>query len=185
MKNYTYKQLKELLESGELAEFYDEDDYEKCNVGRVINFDERYVLLQSFTRLGENDGLVLLEIESLVKIVSGGKYLYKIQTLNQLRKGTAFPTMEKRSNLITSVLETSRINKEIVSIIMTDADQFITTGYVTDIDEENESVKIHGLDQYGRYAGEDVLDITEISVIVYNDIENQCIRYLHDLKSEK
>lgn len=181
MKNSINRQLRELLASGRLAEIYDNGNTDSFTVGRVIDFDEEYFLIQSFQKTGENDGLTLIEIDNLDMIVAGGCYTEKIKSLNEWRGGEEFPVIKNTGNLLFSVLEASLVNKEVIAAWVNGMKDFDLTGTVADIDKEQGIVTLLSLNKYGEYDGTYTFDTDDIYALDYADIECQSRKYLRSL----
>lgn len=163
------KQLEECLINKEWVCIYEGTDHESFIFGMVLSIDDRYCVIHRFDPSGSDDGVLLIEVDSIFRIEVKNKYTGKMQRLissknnvNQFTKDNVY-SGEDYSCLAT-LLNMAKTNERIVSI------ELLASG-ITDIVGQVQSIFegkiiIRQIDEYGEVDGMTICmldDITQLS----------------------
>lgn len=164
------KQLEECLASKEWVCVYEGTDHESFIFGTILSIDDRYCVIHRFDPSGDDDGVLLIEINSIFRTDVKNKYTQKMQRLISSKKNEEQLDIEnvglgENYSCLAMLLNMAKRNERIVSI------ELLASG-ITDIVGQVQSVledKIHirQIDEYGEVDGMAICmldDITQLSV---------------------
>ncbi len=100
-------------------EVYSDEDTSKFDVGRVLEFDEAWLFLQTVDRFGKFDGYALLNRESIYKLNYDTEYLRALRLSNTVDESKR-PL--ERNNLLEYVLIKNIKEKNVVSVTLVNGD---------------------------------------------------------------
>ncbi len=156
--------LRQCQEGKKLIGIYtNRQDLSKFDVGVVLAVDDDFLILSSVSKYGKRNGLLLLEIDSVVRIDEDSVYLRKIGALMRYynEKQDDFNADEY---LIYSLLEYCHANNRIAAIDLLDSGTYDAVGFVDDLDTERCVIK--QISEFGKNDGTSnilLADITSIS----------------------
>ncbi len=104
------------------VEVYSDEDTSKFDVGRVLEFDENWLLLQTIDRFGKFDGYMLLKRESIYKLSYNTNYIRALRLSNAADESS--PPLE-RNNLFEHVLAKNIKKKNVVSATLVNGDTLL------------------------------------------------------------
>lgn len=150
-------------ESRKLVGVYsDRRDPTKFDVGIVIALDDNHFILSSVSTYGKLNGLLLYEVESVLRVDEDSIYLKKIAALMRYNneKQEAF-TADRY--LPYSLLEHCRANSRIVSVDLLEGTTPFITGYVDELDVE--SCSIRQISEFGKPDGTASILLADVTCI--------------------
>ena len=175
--------LRELMESKNYVSIYrNRDKLTAFEFGLVVGCNDDSLILASFSPNGENDGLLLIEMDSICKLESDNLYTQKMRKLIQYHQ-TKHEEYSFRDNFIVEMLEYSRQKAFIVSVEICNSGYLDATGLFELLSEDGCRILI--IDEYGNengYADIEYLDITEIKI---NDCEERYRGILYQMQKQK
>lgn len=178
------KYLLDRFKSTDLLEIYTyEGDVNKCLVAYILQTNEEYTLLATVGTSGLYDGHYVISTESVVSVATETEYLKKIQNLYNLKKQVHPIYTGNNEDLIIGGLEFAKAQNYIVSLMLLDSEEYSTTGFVTEI-IENETVVISEVDSFGFIDGKRFIDIEAIEHLTINGKEEQDIKLLFSNKNK-
>lgn len=160
------------IKIGQIIEVYTNLDDDEFGLGKVLNYDEEYLLIQELSVFGEHDGVVLYKMDSIFKIAYDTIYSRKILKLVKLLKEKGEKYKFAR-DFPTSILEASRRKKKVIDIQLCDSGRCDVSGIVDSIKDG-----ICVIRQITSDAEEDgfcCLKVDEITSIRYDSLDNRKI----------
>ena len=129
---------------GKILEVYDDTDLTKFDVGKLISYNESWILLEGYNKEGVFDGYILQKIENIFKISYNTQYILTLN-LSLQDKTTEIRIETFMENIIKS--------KHRVSIITVNGDVL----YGTIINKTDDCIFIENIDPTGISDGETIL----------------------------
>jgi len=140
-----------------LIEVYTSEEIDKFDVGYIKNFDKQWLLLHIYDPYIIDDGIMLVDIDTIWKINYETKYLQPFLNLSIENKEIDI-TEDLLNNIINSV-----INKKIVYIVLNNGDTLLGK-----IIENSDNLIIKNYTDSGQFDGFSTIDKETISVIQYD-----------------
>ncbi len=138
-------------------------DLSKFDVGVVLAVDDDFLVLSSVSKFGKLNGLLLVELGSVVRIDEDSVYLKKINAL--MRYFNEKPEVfSAEQYLVYSLLEYCHANNRIAAIDLLDSGTYDAVGFVDELDTERCVIK--QVSEFGKNDGTSnilLADITSIS----------------------
>ncbi len=129
------EELRKMKRQKKLTSIYSEVDItNKFSVGYVVGVNEKHLILASVTPTGEYDGFLLKELDSIIKISTGGVYIDKLLKLIRINK-TEFGGSFEGDDLLLQLLVFAQKNHEIVSIELIDSDCADCIGFIESVED--------------------------------------------------
>ena len=122
------------IKIGQIIEVYTNLDEDAFGLGKVLNYDEEYLLIQELSVFGEQDGVVLYKTDSVFKIAYDTIYSRKILKLAKLLKEKE-ENYEFAGDFPISILEASRREKKVIDIQLCDSGRCDVSGVVDSIQD--------------------------------------------------
>lgn len=131
--------LEKLKNKSKVVSIYnDVSDTGNCWTGFISDFDDEYVLLAHVTEHGFADGFTLISVEEIINIEEGTIYEKKLQKLYELRNQKhGGLSLNNTDDLLEGILEYAEENKEFISIMLSDDDEYPITGLIEYMEEDN------------------------------------------------
>ncbi|MFA6808845.1 MAG: hypothetical protein WCR27_07615 [Eubacteriales bacterium] len=178
------EKLKELKKDRKIASFYtNENNTSKFIVGSVVDFNDDYFIISMISPQGLNDGLVLKETSSIIRINTDSMYENKILALANYHKIKYCDIILNGNNLIFELLSLAKMKNYIITIELLNSGFNDVQGYVGSI--ENDSCNIKQITEYGDLDGIDLIKISDITEISCNSDDDRIIEILYSIKSTK
>ncbi len=160
------KVIKELYNTSKFACIYvDINDTHKFIFGIILAVDNQKVAIQMISPYGEDDGIVVININTIIKIEIENLYVAKMQRL-YCKKMPIYNLEIINNNVIDSVLLFAFREKLMVSIELLNSGHTDIVGIIFDINDIHCEIQIY--DEYGNKDGKTfflVEDITQISIL--------------------
>lgn len=166
--------LKELLKTQELAEIYTDGVADEFEVGNIVALNDEIVAFRSFSKNGDNIGIVAYAVEHIFQIRIKTKYLESIEKIRE-NDFSDIASKINENDIIASILNIAFNEQKIVSVKLSENTDYNFTGFVDGIDGNGGRFKI--IDEYGCEDGfgyADIKDITEISYMCEG--ERRCLK---------
>ena len=167
-----YKFLEKLKDNKTLCEIY-YNDFDKFDVGFVLNVDETWFIFASYKPNGKRDGYMVINADKVNRIVYKSKYIDKITRLMDDRN-IVYPFPFTDCNILTLTLNYLKREQKIANIEILDDMSLSINGYVKDI--ENDYLFIDEVDSYGDVYKSSVIKISAISFIEFDGEEEVLIQ---------
>lgn len=157
--------LQYFLETNKFISIYCNDNMDNFLYGKLLSLNDFEFALMLISPNGDFDGILVKEINNIIRIEFDGQYEEKMSKL------ISFHTEEYCSNIDNNdikraVLSLAKNNTKIVSIELQNSQDVNIMGFVEKIEEN--LCKIKQVDDYGYYDGYSYVYISEITQIVYN-----------------
>ena len=172
------KQLMFFQRSEQFISIYtDKIDTSRFIFGKILFVTSDHVLIYMIAPNGSYDGMVVKEIDSIIRLEVGDKYSEKMQRLGC----TAHPlqTLLKgmdADNLVSLVAFSAKQHKKIVSIELLDSGNNDVVGFIEDI--ESGIFKVKQVDSYGAVDGYSFIYLNDITQIAVDSEDERIIERL-------
>ena len=172
--------LNELYETGTFASFYtnfEKQDY--FHFGKIIALNENNVALQLLDTDGQDDGVMIMDVNNIFRVELNGQYYNKMRKLFSPEKIVDYDfKIEKGDDIIKSVLSHATLNKVIVSIELCESGYNNIVGFVLEIN--GNECKALLIDDYGEEDGYTYFSTDCISSMAYSRKEEKIIQLLYN-----
>lgn len=140
--------------------------------GRLIAFDDKYVLIQSLNPAGKDDGLLCLNKENVYRIDYDGEYEKHLKEVSKFEKYD----LSVNGNILLCLIQYSQEKKYMVEFEIYNNEDSYNTGYIKEIN--NDFVVIQVVNEEGLIDGESNILIDSISLLGSNCISCRKIEKL-------
>jgi hypothetical protein len=166
------KYLKELMRDQRLCCVYlDDRDLTKFSVGYVIGADDEFFLVEAIDPSGNADGLFAAVIEHIVKIEVEDAYAKRIKKLFYHKRQSRYENFSCGGDILGGMLQYAQKHKKICSFELCDSGKKDIVGYVSEFDEEGETVKVQALDGDGQDDGVTIADVGTVTEFGFDSAE--------------
>lgn len=175
--------LEKSKQEKELLSFYIYGD-DKFWCGYIIDYSEEFLVIQHFTKYGENDGIIIHPKNQIERIDFNDDYIksmkYIIENKDIIRKSNEINIVyTKNENYILNVLkQLSGNNDVIVSFQISNKDFY--TGYILEFSDVDFTLNCIGQD--GDALGMVLLKIEDVTNIDLDDLDNRKRNVLYKLR---
>lgn len=137
-------------------------DLSKFDVGVALAVDDDFLILSSVSKYGKLNGLLLIELDSVVRIDEDSVYLRKINALMRYynEKPDVFTADQY---LVYSLLEFCHTNNRIAAIDLLDSGTYDAVGFVDELDTERCIIK--QVSEFGKNDGISTILLADITSI--------------------
>lgn len=157
------------------------DETDKFNFGKVIALNDEQIAVQMISPNGEYDGVIVMNIEKVIRIETDGQYELKMQKLCSLTKPLLPNVNLANENIFESAMLSSIKDHCIVSVELLDSGYIDIVGYVKKI--ENGQCEIKQVDEYGADDGFSCFSIDDVTQICFASEDERRIEKLYELNS--
>lgn len=133
-------------------------DPNSFSTGYVLGITDEWVLINSISPGGINDGIYLLPLEDIYQINIEGAYENKIKCLHHLKKQINLPSMQQ-DDLLLGILMFAKNNNALITCEIYRENEVY--GFVEDIDKDTVFLKCY--DCYGRFVSHSTLKAESIT----------------------
>lgn len=146
------------------------------NYGIVLAFDDRFAAIQLLSPDGENDGILVTDVENIYRIDMDGQYDRKMAKLCAFDRLT-LPSMDlSEKGIVDCVLHMSIEQRGIASVELLHSGIFDIVGFAERA--ENGQCTVRQIDEYGEEDGTAHIHVSDITEIVYDSQDERRIRRL-------
>jgi len=159
--------------------YNDSADTGNCWTGFVQEVDDDHVLLAHITANGFYDGFGLFAIDGIFNIEQGTYYEKKVQRLYELRK-QSHPSfdLDMERDLLEAFLCYAKSKDLVVSIALTESDDYPSEGLIEEITEEFISLKL--IKSNGFEDGFAYVKMEDICFMFVDSLEEQSLKLLYN-----
>ena len=177
------KVLNDLCVSKEMACFYsDYNKTENCDVGVVLAVNDKEIALQLITPDGNDDGILVTDVDEIFRVERNGLYMDKIKKLCSNFSLSDISGQIDENSVFESLLKAACTTKEIVSLELVNSGKIDITGFVEAVEDGECTIK--QIDAYGYEDGYTYVEISNISRIWYgSEYEKRILRLWNINKS--
>ena len=173
------KILSKLCSQHSMVSIYTNSDTNRFHFGIIIAVNDREIAIHMISPDGEDDGIIVLDVDNVFRVEEKGEYLKKMQKLCSTE---VIPTYNL--NIIDDDIQKSVIlyafnKKGILSIELLDSGYDDVVGFVESIDESE--CKIRQIDEYGYEDGFSYVDISKITKVTVMSQSEKRIQKLWEL----
>lgn len=173
------KILNELIEKNSWACFYTNNlETDKFIYGKILSFNDDEIAIHSVAPSGEDDGVVVMNMQNVFRIEINGQYALKMAKLINDEDIRSYSIPFQDNNLMTSVLKYSMQQKEVASIELVNSGLWNVVGIVDTIDSS--ICTVNQIDEYGFDDGVSVLDINSVTKLSICSQEELIVKRLID-----
>lgn len=162
-----------MINEGKILSIY--SDKKNTNVfyaGRLIAFDDKYILIHSLNSDGRDDGLLCLNKDYVYKIDYDGEYE---KHLNEVSKFEKYD-LSFNGNILLCLLQYSKLKEYMVEFEIYNNEDSYNTGYIKEL--SNDWVSVQMVNEDGINDGETNILIDSISLLGSNSISCRKIENL-------
>jgi len=170
--------IKDIFKINDFVAIYTDLEAETFGLGMVVAFDDKDVIIGSVDPSGNEDGLILYNVDTICKIEKDTQYCQKIKKLMQSKK-TSLATHGFGKKILQELLSLAKDNKKLVEIQLQNSHKSDTVGFVESLD--NNVCKIRQFDYLGNEDGCCIFLIEDISSVKYDNRESKDTLLLMDL----
>lgn len=157
--------------------FCDETDSTTFLEGYIYAVGVQKFLIKHITPHGLADGYILKELDSIVRLETGGKYERKIEKLYHKKNQKHIDLeIDKNSDLEDNILQICMNNEYITSFEMVEDDECPIKGTIKELDSNK--VIVSKLTEDGEEDGEAVLKKENIDTISFLGVDEEDIEIL-------
>ncbi|MDR1940272.1 MAG: hypothetical protein LBQ40_05725 [Clostridiales bacterium] len=176
---------KKALKIGEFVAIYTDLDSENFGVGKIIAVDDDNVIISGVEPTGEESGLTLYKINSIVRIEKHTEYNGKIERFIKLKNVKLFEHEFNSQDILLELLLSAKNNKRIIDVQLLESNKRDVTGIVSNADIEQDICEIESVNYFGEPDGVCLFSISDISSIKYGGCENKDIELLYNHNNYK
>ncbi|MFZ4401220.1 MAG: hypothetical protein ACOYO1_14375 [Bacteroidales bacterium] len=149
------------------------NDGDNLYIGFIVNYNEKFIVLQHISKYGIEDGLIIEQIENIESIETDTEYLTSYQLLfsnaNKIEK-QSIRTIElnEDENWQFELLKTRFDHGKIITIELNNEDQ-ISHGYILDFDENY--IQINTISDVGIENGTQIFKLADITAFSVDRME--------------
>lgn len=175
--------LQNSITNGRFVSIYDTTETNgKFHVCRCLCCDETYMLLQTITTRGFDDGFYLIPIDYIYRIDIDDEYTNRIERLFHLQNQSISENFcFGEGPILIQLFTYAKQNKLVTSFFIENGDDI--TGRISDIDTETNQIAIDKLTLDGKSDGRAILDVESIEKVICNSGEERCIEMLEGQNS--
>lgn len=167
------KFLKQVCDDNRCVSIYsNSNDMSKFIYGRIISVNEDYIAIYMISPDGDFDGILVKQVDEVVRVEVGGQYDEKMKKLLLSCELPAFDHIFC-DNFFESLLQVAVKTKKIVSIELMNSGYDDVVGYAEELNRETCTIK--QVDSYGHSDGVSIIAIDRISQISYDSQNEQRI----------
>jgi len=166
---------------GRFMSIYDEtEERGKFHVCRYLYSDDDYVLFQSISTRGFDNGFYLIPVDCIYRVDVDDEYTKRIENLFQLQNQHISGGIDwGKEPLLIQLLKHSNNCNLIISIFLEDGEYI--TGKVMNLDVENKHLHVEKITESGKKDGAAFINIECIERIICDSGEERCIEMLMDM----
>lgn len=158
--------LYELRASQKMVSIYTNyQETNKFHYGVIIALNEKEVAIQMVSPDGECDGIIVMDVENVIRVEEGGQYAEKMKKLCPKNPCPLFNEVLEENDISESLLSIALRKKSVVSIELVDSGYNDIVGFVEVI--ENGQCKVKQVNEYGYEDGFSFFSIRDITKITY------------------
>ena len=170
------KELQRLKEEKKIALVYTNvDNTSKFSAGYVAGINEKIFVLASVTPVGEYDGFLLRQTDSIYMLSTGGLYVDKLLKFVDLNK-TKFDFCFNGGDLIQQILAFAQKNHAIVSLELMGSGYDDCIGFVESFDEE--VCRIQEINEFGEPDEVSIVKLSCITTMSCDDSDDRPLKLL-------
>lgn len=174
------KILNELCESKEMALFYrNYEEPDRFRFGMVLAVNEKEIALQLISSDGEDDGILVGDVEKIFKVETNSQYFEKMIKLCGDAVVSDLCGKIDENNILKSMLEIACETKELISLELVGSGFMDITGFVESV--EDDECKIKQVDDYGYFNGYSYVEIKNITELLYASTDEKRVLKLWNL----
>jgi|GEM_PF-2447003 len=151
------------------------DEADGAVVGTAAQIDDNHFIVNEITKTGEYDGYDLRKTDEIFRIDYGSGYersLFKVSA----HKGVKYEKIPDNGSVIMNFIKFAKDSGFVVSVWIREYSTATVTGYITDIDEENETFSIHNI-VFTKEGGFDGFTAVNISDVYRMSCDDEYDRY--------
>lgn len=168
--------INNLIKTGELVSIYRGDNLSSFIFGKIILADDNYYALSCVSPYGEQDGLLIAEINEIIKIETGEKYNRKIERICKI-KNTIIPNYELNHNaILESTLQLSYRNKKIITVNLIGDEHENIVGFVEKITDNICTITL--IDDYGSINGKVNFKLHDVTLLSYDSQDENLLELM-------
>lgn len=164
------ERIRECMINEEWVCIYEGNEHESFIFGMIVDMDDQYYTIHRFTPNGEDDGLLMMDIESVFRIEIDTKYIQKMRKLIDTDGICGFhfvkaPDASEGSSCSMRLLELAVKEDRVVGIELSQSEITDIFGRIQCIGEN--TLTVRQINDYGEADGLTVCfldDITELSI---------------------
>ena len=173
--------LERFRNSGKVVSLYsDPDNTNKFSCGYILDFDDTYLLMAHIGPVGEYDGYGTIVLDDIYLVGSDRKYENKIEILHSFETKKHIPVKRMVENVILNLLLFAQNESLIVVLDLFSSGLDDVQGFVSSIEDDNDTVTIRTVDEYGEENGSELLSAANIAHIFVDTRKESAIKKLHD-----
>ena len=171
------KMLENFKKNKKLVSLYSNvENKDTFNVGFIVDYDSKFLLLNSISEYGKYDGILLIYIDDIFRIDIDSNYENKLLRLLNNKEITNYK-FKKIGSCIEKLFNYAKENNSIISISFFDSD------YKSDVIGKVKSyntnlVEICCYDEYGKVDGISYINISEINYASLDSLDEKMITNL-------
>ena len=176
--------LKGLCLSKKMCSIYiNETALDKFRYGTIIAVNEKEVAIQMVSPDGEEDGIMVIDIEQVIRIETDGQYDAKMKKLCLQSKSVLFDEKIDDTDIFGSFLSFATAKKAVVSIELSESGCYDIVGIISRI--QNDLCEIRQFDEYGFEDGISYVSIHDITTLCIMSEDEKRICRLIEMNMEK
>ncbi len=158
------KKLYSLCENKEKVSLY--TDYNESNnfsFGTILAVNDAEIAINMLTPDGEDDGIKVIDTESVFKVEEKGQYHEKMEKLCSMHNPVTYSFNIIDDDIMKSAVLFALNEERIASIELRDSGYFDVVGYVKSVDSDDCEIQV--IDEYGYEDGICYISLYDITSI--------------------
>ncbi len=173
-------ELIKIKEKIKIASIYiNNDDITKFMVGYVIGVDDKWFILSCISPTGIYDGLIIDQVNKVLRINLDSKYEKKISLLEQENNQKSEIFTFGEDNIILEFLNFAKINKHFISIEIENSGYYELQGHINTINDD--IIIIDEISEYGENDGNSIIKICSITKMRINSEDEKLLKKLNEI----
>lgn len=175
--------LSKIYTSKEMFSLYkNKEDIDSFLCGIILALNKKEIAIQMFSPDGNENGIIVLDINKVFRVDTNGQYIEKIKKLCSLNRPVSSLKLLNEHDILQSVIFLAIQTQKVVSIELMNSGYNDIIGVIKELKDDQCSIKL--IDEYGFEDGFSYVSIQDITEITYSSADENRIHKLWELNSK-
>lgn len=171
------------LNKSMVSVYTDFSETDKFHFGRILAVNEREIAIHMLSPDGEDDGIIVMNVNNVFRIEENGEYSEKMKKLYSTKQIPEYILDIKNDDIKKAVVMYAFQNKLIASIELIDSGVNDIVGFVEALDDS--MCKFRQVDDYGYEDGFSYVSVDDITMVTVLSQDEKRVQTLWQLNSEQ
>lgn len=152
---------------------YDNECEDSFYCGVIVGIDDEFILMRMFSPSGNYNGLIVICISNIYRVVEKGDYILKMEKLASKVDNSNFCTFQNSDDVIESIFDYARKSNVIISISLCNSGYNNVVGFVQHFNKS--ACVIKQIDSLGEFDGISYISCEMITQITCESLEEDIV----------